>query len=200
MGHEAQPGDARDMALQHRRRGRPLQGEKRVVSERVQAQIRQLSAQKGEIGLFAGGVDDQEKPFAGGVGRELRHHQVVEDSALVIGELGVADAPRRERLNVAGNEAFEPTRGVRPGEKGLSHVGNVEQAGLPTSEKMFGEDALGVIDRQGIAGELDHPPAEGDMAAIKRRTGRGLLHIRHHASSGPRRAKRPVTAVSRNRP
>ena len=64
LRHEVEPGDAGNMALQRRGRRRPLQGEQRLVLQNLKPQFRQFFAQMGEIGLFAGGVDDQEQPFA----------------------------------------------------------------------------------------------------------------------------------------
>ena len=170
QGHEDHLRDAGEMALQHARRARPLQGEKGAIFQNFKPQVGQFFAQQLEIRSLAGGVDHQEKLFAGGV--EPGHHQVVENAAVFIGELGVARAPGRQSANIAGDEAFEFSRRVRSRQESLAHVRHIEQAGVLAREKMLGDNAAAVIHRQFIAGERRHAAAQRDMAGVKRRPGR----------------------------
>ena len=80
------------------------------------------------LGL-AGGVDDQKQMVA-----EIRHHQIVENAAVVIGELGVALPSRRNRHDVLRHQPLQRQRGIldlagfRP-QRELAHMRDVEQAG-----------------------------------------------------------------------
>ena len=80
------------------------------------------------LGL-AGGVDHQEQMVA-----EIRHHQVVENAAGVIGELRVALPTRRNRHDVLRHQPLQRQRGVldlaglRP-QRDLAHMRDIEQAG-----------------------------------------------------------------------
>ena len=119
LRHEGERGDAGKMALQHGGRRRPLQGEQRAILQDFKPQIRQLGAQMGEIGRLAGGVDDQEQPFARRVGR--RACVTIRSSRMppsLIGELGVADAPRRERQQMSPGTRLSSLRAAsRPDRK-----------------------------------------------------------------------------------
>ena len=44
-----------------------------------------MRAQVRHVGVLARGVDDEEQVVA-----EIRHHQVIEDAAIFVGELGIA--------------------------------------------------------------------------------------------------------------
>ena len=78
---------------------------------------------------LAGGVDHQEQMAA-----EIRHHQVVENAAGVIGELGVALSSRCNAEDVLRHQPFQRQRrilelaGFRP-QRDLAHMRDVEQAG-----------------------------------------------------------------------
>ena len=78
---------------------------------------------------LAGGVDHQEQ-----VAAEIRHHQIVEDAAAVIGELRVALPARRNAKDVLRHQPLQRQRrvldlaGFRP-QLDLAHMRDVEQAG-----------------------------------------------------------------------
>ena len=84
----------------------------------------------GLVLCLAGGVDDQEQMIA-----EIRDHQVIENAAGFIGELGVALPARRNRDDVLRNQPLQRERrilhlaGFRP-QRDLAHMRDVEQAGL----------------------------------------------------------------------
>ena len=79
---------------------------------------------------------------------EIRHHQVVEDAAGCIGELGVALPARRNRQDVLRHQPFQRQRGVldlagfRP-QRDLSHMRDVEQPGGIAGMQVFPEHAGG---------------------------------------------------------
>ena len=84
----------------------------------------------------------------------------------------VALAPGREPDDVGRAQRLQRARGrrvVRPVEKRLSHMRDIEQAGRGAGLQMFGEDARPVLDRHVVAGERRHARAEFDMQGVKRR-------------------------------
>ena len=54
------------------------------------------------VGVLAGGVDHQEQMAA-----EIGHHQIVENAACAIGELGVALPPRRNGEDVLRHQPLQ---------------------------------------------------------------------------------------------
>src|SRR5262249_22227324 len=93
-----------------------------------QAKVRKSFAQMRFVGFLAGAIDNQKKMAV-----EIRHHQIVEDAAGVVGELRVALSAWREREDVLWHQplkrksSFFVTAGFR-GEPDLTHVRNIEQA------------------------------------------------------------------------
>ena len=69
--------------------------------------VGQMRAQMRLVLGLAGGVDHQEQMVA-----EIRHHQIVENAAVVIGELGVALPARRNRDDVLRHQPLQRQRGV----------------------------------------------------------------------------------------
>ena len=177
-GHKGHRGCAGDLALQGVRRARPLEGEQRAVVQDLQPQIGQAGREMLEIRGLAGGVDHQGQAFALRPGRKSRDHQVVEDPAVLVGELGVADAAFSQGADIAGNQAFEAARRVGAGQDRLPHVRDIEQAGLLAGEQMLGDDAAAVIDRQLIASERNHAAAQRQMALMERRAGGFGIFVR----------------------
>ena len=59
------------------------------------------------LGL-AGGIDDQKQMVA-----EIRHHQIVENAAVIIGELRVALPSRRHRDDVLRHQPLQRQRRIR---------------------------------------------------------------------------------------
>ena len=81
------------------------------------------------LGL-AGGVDDQKQMVA-----EIRHHQIVENAAVCIGELRVALPSRRNRHDVLRHQPLQRQRRILDlagfgTQRELAHMRDVEQAGV----------------------------------------------------------------------
>ncbi len=73
------------------------------MSQRVADMLLQMR----EIGLLAGGVDDDEEMVV-----EMGDHQVVENAAVVVGEEAVALAAFGEAEDIDRHEAFERERRI----------------------------------------------------------------------------------------
>ena len=138
-------------------------------------------------------VDDQEQhAVLGRIGR-ARHHQVVEDAAVVVEQLRVALAAGREADDVARHQRLERARDrlvVGADEERLAHVRDVEQAGRAAHMIVLGDDAVGVLHRHVVAGERHHAGAARDMQRVQR----GLLQRRG------RRRRRGVAGRDRAQP
>ena len=101
---------------------RSVSGSITQASERLRAQMRL-------VGVLAGGVDDQEQMVA-----EIRHHQIVENAAGIVGELGVALPSRRDATMSCGTSrssasAASSTLPDFGAQRDLAHMRDVEQAG-----------------------------------------------------------------------
>ena len=89
---------------------------------------------RGDVGvvhLLARGVDDQEQPAVVLLGGRARHHQVVDDAAGIVQQLGVALLARLQVQDVGRHQGFQRGGGGRvagPDQEGLPHVRDVEQA------------------------------------------------------------------------
>ena len=82
---------------------RPLQRDQRAIGQRLDdAAIREMRAQMRLVLGLAGGVDHQEQMVA-----EIRDHQIVENAAVVIGELRVALPARRNRHDVLRHQPLQ---------------------------------------------------------------------------------------------
>ena len=106
---------------------------------------------------LARGVHDHEQVVVG-----AREHQIVEDSARVVGEEGVALPPRRQIEHVHGKERLERGRGAQ-GQARLPHVRNVEQARSRSSMPVLGENSGGKLHRHVVPGEGHHARAQPDV-------------------------------------
>ena len=119
------------------------------------------------LGL-AGGVDHQKQMVA-----EIRHHQIVEDAAIRVGELGVALPARRDRDDVLRHQPLQRERRILDlagfgTERDLAHMGDVEQAGGAARMQMLLEHAGWVLHRHLVAGEGDHLAAARHMERVER--------------------------------
>ncbi len=166
--HELHGGDIGPEFRQHFDGARSLQGDQRAVEQRDLAGVADMLLQVREIGILAGGVDDDEEVVA-----EMGDHQVVENAAVVIGEETVALATFRETEDIDGNERFQRKRGILilAGlrlDDDLAHVGHVEEAGGGAGLQMFLHDAGRILHRHVIAGEGHHAGAERQMQRMQR--------------------------------
>ncbi len=129
-------------------------------------------ANKREVDGLSRGVDDepQRAVRAGRAG----HHQVVDDAAVVVEQLGIALAAGSETEDVGGAERFEKGRdGCMIGalDQRLAHVRDVEQPSRFAGVEVLGEDARRILDRHVVAGERRDARAELDVQGVER----GLL-------------------------
>ncbi len=126
----------------------------------------EMLLQMGEIGVLAGGVDDQQEVIA-----RAGDHQIVEDAAGIVGELGVALLTGSQARDVAGDQRLERLGGVLPrlgGQPHLTHVRDIEQPGGGARLRMLGEDAGRVLHRHLVASERHQTRAELAMQRVER--------------------------------
>ncbi len=139
--------------------------------ENGQRAVRQLGGEMREIGCFCRGIDDEKEPLATGFVVEPRHHQIVENMALAIEQLGIPHLAWSKRRDFARHQSLQAARGVRPRENRLAHVRNIEQSSTRAREKMFGDDSRRILHRHGIAGKTGHAGAKRAMYIVKRSAG-----------------------------
>ncbi len=177
--HEGHLGDALAMAGQHLGGLRPLQGDERAVVGAHEADaLRQTGGDMGEVLILAGRIDDQHQDAVLRLLGRARHHQIVENAALLVEELRVALAPGSEVQDIGRHEGFERLGGrrmVAAHEEGLAHMRNVEEAGARPRVEMLGENAGRILHRHLISGEGHHAGAERHMGAVE---GRGFQRRR----------------------
>ena len=90
---------------------------------------------------------------------------------MVVKELGIALAAAAEIEDVGGHKRFQ-RRGHRlvavADQKGLAHVGDVEQAGGASGVIVLGDDAGRVLHRHVVPGKRHHARTECHMFGMKR--------------------------------
>ena len=100
--HEAHLRDVSSEPGQHLDRLRPLQGEQGAIRQNLDDAVAgQFLAQQRLVFGLAGGVDHQEQVVA-----KVCHHQVVENAAGRIGELGITLAALRNRDDILRHQPF----------------------------------------------------------------------------------------------
>ena len=102
------------------------------------------------------------------IGRAAVDDEVVDDAALVIAEHGVLDVAVIHAGDVGGDDLLDVGDSVGALQAKLTHVGNIEQAGLFTHGHVLGDDAGGVLDGHQEAAEFDDLAAHVHMSLIKR--------------------------------
>ena len=166
-GHEFQAGDLRCEARQRLRRQRALQGQKPAREHRLDlAGGGEVLLQVREVGVLAGGIDHQQEVIA-----RAGHHEIVEDAAGIVGELGVALLAGLEARDVGRHQGLQRLGRVLPGLRGephLAHVRDVEQAGRGPGLGMFGQNAGRVLHRHLVAGEGHEARAELAVQVVER--------------------------------
>ena len=124
------------------------------------------------VGFLGGGVHDEEEHAVFGRVRRAGHHEVVEDAAFLVGELGVTLAAGGEVDDVRRHQCFECARDrlvIGANQERLSHVRDIEQPGLGAHMIVLGNDAVGVLHRHLVAGERHHAAAARDVQRMQRR-------------------------------
>ncbi|PAV92710.1 hypothetical protein WR25_13303 [Diploscapter pachys] len=175
--HEHEALDTRHQPRDRFDRLRPLHREQRLLVHQVQRHIvGQHVEQIGEIVIFGRAVDDDiiarlaERMRA--VCRQRRHHQIVEDAALVVQQQRIADLGRRQAGDVARQHRFQRLRDRRriqavPGQRHLPHVADVEQPDRVAHPQMLGHDAF-ILDGHFVAGKRHHAAATGAVPGVER--------------------------------
>ena len=106
------------------------------------------------LGL-AGSIDHEEQ-----VAAEIRHHQIVENAAILVGKLRVALPPRRNRHDVLRHQPFQRQRGVRTlpdfGRSTIWPICETSNRPAEAGMQMFPQHAGGVLHWHFIAGERHH--------------------------------------------
>ncbi len=167
-GHERERRHRGVQAGQRGDRLRPLQREQRPLGQRLhEAAVAEVRREVAQVGVLAGGVDDEQQVVDALV-QAARDHQVVEDAAGGVREQRVALLPGREADDVAGHQRLERRGGVGAGEPYLPHVRDVEQRRRLAALAVLGEDAAGVVDRHLVAGERHHLRAEVAVQRVQR--------------------------------
>ena len=112
-----------------------------------------------------GGVHDEQVL----VGAEPVEIGVVDGAAGLVADDGVLRFADLEGGRVVGEHALQKGQRAGPADHEATHVGDVEQAGVPARGQVLGDDAAGVLDGHLPAGELDDPAAGGDVALVESR-------------------------------
>ena len=143
------------------------------------------------VGFLGGGVHDEEEDAVFGGVRRARHHQIVEDAAFLVGELGVTLAAGGEIDDVGRHQRFERACDrlvIGADQKRLPHVRDIEQPGVGPHMIVLGNDAVGILHRHLVAGERHHAAAARDMQRMQRgfqeRRGRSRRHVGARAGRG----------------
>jgi hypothetical protein len=192
--HELHGVDVRAEFGQRAFRLRSLQRDQRAVGEGIDdAAVGQVGAQMRLVLGLAGGVDHHEQAIA-----EIGDHQIVEQAAVLVGELRVALPTRRHRNDVLGHQALQRQRGVLEAarlraQRDLAHVGDVEQTGGGAGMQMFLQHPGRVLHGHVIAGERHHLRAAREMQRVQWRLFQGGRICKHHrALSAPgNRSRKP---------
>ncbi len=121
-----------------------------------------------EIGILARGIDDNHQAIPR-PGWDPGRHQIVEDAACLIEQQGIAHPGWAERLQIAGNERLQRPRGGAAAQADLSHMRNIEEAGLGAGMKVLGDDAGRVLHRHLVPSEPDHAGAAPEVQLMQRR-------------------------------
>ncbi len=124
--------------------------------------VGQARAHMRQVGLLGGAVDDEVKRTA-----RLGDHQVVEDSPIIGQEQRIAHGMGFEAQKIARAKGFEPGGRALPFQQKLSHVRNIEKAGVSAGPQMLRHHPFGILNRHGIAREGDHAPAQPLVKAGK---------------------------------
>ena len=150
------------------------------------------------LGL-AGGVDDQKQMVA-----EIRHHQIVENAAVFIGELGVALPSRRNRHDVLRHQPLQRQRRILDlagfgTQRELAHMRDVEQPGVRARMQVLLQHAGRVLHRHLVAREGNQLAAARHMERVQGGAFKGRFVARQHPS-GPHGFRRPAPEKPKESP
>ena len=156
-----------------------MEGDQRRLGERRQADARgHAPANKREVDGLSRGVDDE--PQRAVRAWRARDHQVVDNSALVVEQLGIALAAGSEIEEIGRAKRFEKGGDscmIGALDQRLAHVRDVEEPSKFAGVKVLGQDARRIMDRHVITGERRHARAELDVQGVQRSLlVRGFVH------------------------
>ena len=162
----------------HRRGGRALQCQQGAVVMLMELHAgRQVGSDVAEVDFLAARIHHQEQFLTAGI----RHHQVVEDAARLVGQQRVALTARLQAEQIAGNQPLKRGGCGGASQCRLAHVRDVEQCRMRPAMQVFGQHAP-VLYRHRVAGELHHPRTERAVPGVKRHSpqllGRGIVRQR----------------------
>ena len=155
-----------------------------------------------EVGVLAGGVEHHQQVIA-----RAGDHQIVEDAAVIVGELRVTLLARLQARDVARHQRLDCLGRVLPGlgrQPHLAHVRDVEQAGRRPRLRVLGQDAGRVLHRHLVAGEGHEARAELAMQVVERCAFEGIAQEGLQESRGPtqglRRLRPPLSGDLKDSP
>ena len=189
--HEGQPRCLRAQGAEDARRRGSLQGQQRPLRRRQQDHAGgQARGDVGVVHLLARGVDDQEQPPVVLLGCRARHHQVVDDAAGIVEQLGIALLAGLQVGDIGRHQGLQRRGGGRvagPDQEGLAHVRDVEQSCRGACVQVFLEDAQRILHGHLVARERHHLGAQRHVLVMERRASQGLVGSRGiaHLIRGP---------------
>ncbi|MNZ99158.1 hypothetical protein D3C78_1184710 [compost metagenome] len=119
----------------------------------------------GKILLFARGVNDHEQIVPG-----IRHHQVIEYSALIISEQCVPLSTHWQIHDIDGHERFKSYCRTFTMQANLAHVTDIEQASLVARVQMLLHHPQRILHWHFIASEGNHACPQLQMKIMQRCT------------------------------
>ena len=177
--HERHVRRRRCDAGHHRACFRPLQRQQCIiVGARELRAVARMRGNARKVLLLGPGIDDDiEHALPMLLGR-ARHHQVVEDAAVLVEQQGELLFARRQAAHIGADQRLENVRNLlvrirpaqlRQGQEARTHVADVEQTGVAARPVVLGHDPFGILHRHVVAAELDHASAQLHMQRMERR-------------------------------
>lgn len=115
-----------------------------------------------EVFLMVCGIHDH----AVGVGGDAVDDDVVDDSAIGVGEHGVLPLVIGEGGDIVDRDMFEEFEDIFAAECEASHVGDVKHSGSVANGLSFGDNGF-VLDGEFESGEFDHASVEAQVVGVE---------------------------------
>ncbi len=129
-----------------------------------------------DVLLFAGRIDHDKQVVA-----TVGYHQVVQDAALFVGEHRVALEVDGQVDDIDRHQRFQRFRCAGVRQAHLTHMRDVEQAGLRARMVVLLQHAGRILHRHLVAGEWHDPRAELHVQVVERGARQGLCGGIHGA-------------------
>ena len=159
--HETHRGNAGDQPRQRGFRQRSLQRQQAAALDH--GHTGHMGAQMGNVSLGHRGIDDQKQVIAA-----VRHHQIVQDAARVIGEHRIALPIEPQPRDIDRHQSLERRNGAR-GQDHLPHVAHVEQPRGGAGVQMLFQHPHRILHGHVPARKGDHLRPQFPMQIEKRR-------------------------------